>query len=62
MSNQRESCCGPADQATTEPGKPAETTSRAGEPSVAVINARRQERGTSGLLQAVRRLFGRVPA
>lgn len=62
MSNQGGSCCGPTEEATTEEAKPAETTSRAGDARVAAHDPTQQERGTSGLLGAVRRLFGRVPA
>lgn len=62
MSNQGGSCCGPAEEAPTEPARPAETTSRAGDVRVAAHDPTPPERGTSGLLQVVRRLFGRVPA
>lgn len=60
MSNQSGSCCGPADEAATAPAKPAETSNRATDGRIAARGAVTQERGTSGLLQAVRRLFGRA--
>lgn len=67
MSGQRASCCGSADEAATEAAteatKPAaETTNRASDARVAAHDPKSPERGTSGLLQMVRRLFGRVPA
>lgn len=67
MSGQRASCCGPADEMTTEataePAKPAMgTTNLATGARVVAHDPRSPERGTSGLIQAVRRLFGRVPA
>ena len=56
MSEQRSSCCGPADEATPEPAKPAETTKGAAH------DPKSPERARSGLLRAVRRMFGHVPA
>jgi hypothetical protein len=67
MSEKSASCCGPADEAATEataePAKPAvQATGRATDAMVAAHDPRSPERGTSGLIQAVRRLFGHVPA
>ena len=67
MSGQKASCCGPADEAptelTTQPAKPAaETANRASGASAAAHGQMSPGGGPSGLLQTVRRLFGRAPA
>lgn len=62
MSEQRASCCGPVDEATTEPAKSTKANDHAPDRRVAARDLVSQERSPSGLLQAVRRLFGRLPA
>ena len=62
MSNQRASCCGASDEVTPEPAKVAETTNRAGDGRVVAPDTTSRAPGSSGLIQAVRRLFGRAPA
>lgn len=62
MSNQKSSCCGPTDEATAEPARPADTTNRTGDGRVGAHDPMSPERSPSGLLEAIRRLFGRVPA
>ena len=61
MSEQRASCCGPVDEATTAPAKPTKANDRAADRRVAARDLVSRERSPSGLLQAVRRLFGRAP-
>lgn len=62
MSEQKASCCGPADEAMTEPAKPMGRTNRAPDERVTTRDQVLRDRDTSGLLRAVRRLFGRMPA
>lgn len=62
MTNQGGSCCGPADEAATEPTKPAKTSDRAADGKFAAQTPVTEASAPSGLLQAVRRLFGGRPA
>lgn len=61
LSNRRASCCGPAEEATSEPTKSA-TSNRANDGSEAAQDGTSRANGKSGLRQAFRRLFGRLPA
>ena len=63
MSGQQESCCGTPDKGTTQPStqKPAPARSAAGAAHDGE-QAQADRNGPSGVIRAVRRLFGRAAA